>query len=198
MMRILLQWLAGLILVANLSPMLALAGQLEEPLSNSVRNLMQHSIRDQAAPKLVFKDPKEGKVWLAEMSRRLKRMMPDDNYRKGFITTVHYEASRAGLDPQIVLSVIHVESAFRKYAVSSAKARGYMQVMPFWVRLIGADDHNLFDMRLNLRYGCTILRHYLDLEKGNLFRALARYNGSLGKATYPDLVFSKYRRYWNY
>lgn len=179
-------------------PVSSLAGQLEEPLSNSVRALMQHSIRDQAAPKLAFKDPKAGKVWLAEMSRRLKRYMPDAQYRTDFLTTVHYEASRAGLDPQIVLSVIHVESAFRKYAISSAKARGFMQVMPFWVDLIGADDHNLFDMRLNLRYGCTILRHYLDLEKGDLFRALGRYNGSLGKSTYPDLVFSKYTRYWSY
>lgn len=185
-------------LLCLLIPMHALAGQLEEPLANSVKALMQSSIRDQAAPRLVFKDPKQGKIWLAEMSKRLKRMMPDDQYRKDFLTTVQYEASRAGLDPQIVLSVIHVESAFRKYAISSAKARGFMQVMPFWVRLIGADDHNLFDMRLNLRYGCTILRHYLDLEKGNLFRALARYNGSLGKAKYPNLVFGKYRRYWQY
>ncbi len=181
-----------------LVPLHSVAGQLEEPLANSVKALMQHSIRDQAAPRLVFKDPKQGKVWLADMSKRLTRMMPDDQYRKDFLTTVQYEASRAGLDPQIVLSVIHVESAFRKYAISSAKARGYMQVMPFWVRLIGAEDHNLFDMRLNLRYGCTILRHYLDLEKGNLFRALARYNGSLGKAKYPNLVFGKYRRYWQY
>lgn len=181
-----------------LIPIYGLAGQLEEPLANSVKALMQSSIRDQAAPRLVFEDPKQGKIWLAEMSKRLKRMMPNEQYRKDFLTTVQYEASRAGLDPQIVLSVIHVESAFRKYAVSSAKARGFMQVMPFWVRLIGADDHNLFDMRLNLRYGCTILRHYLDLEKGNLFRALARYNGSLGKAKYPNLVFGKYRRYWQY
>ena len=181
-----------------LIPLAGFAGQLEEPLANSVKALMQSSIRDQAAPRLVFKDPKQGKIWLAEMSKRLKRMMPDDQYRKDFLTTVQYEASRAGLDPQIVLSVIHVESAFRKYAISSAKARGFMQVMPFWVRLIGAEDHNLFDMRLNLRYGCTILRHYLDLEKGNLFRALARYNGSLGKAKYPNLVFGKYRRYWQY
>ncbi len=190
----------GLILLvfSLLLPIVGVAGQLEEPLSNSVKALMQDSIRDQAAPRLVFKDPKEGRVWLAEMSRRLKRYIPDEEYREGFLTTVHYEASRAGLDPQIVLSVIHVESAFRKYAISSAKARGFMQVMPFWVNLIGAKDHNLFDMRLNLRYGCTILRHYLDLEKGDLFRALGRYNGSLGKATYPDLVFSKHTRYWSY
>ncbi len=190
--------LLRLLVLLFLLPTFSQAGQLEEPLSNSVKALMQHSIRDQAAPRLVFKDAKAGEAWLAEMSKRLTRMMPDDNYRKDFLTTVQYEASRAGLDPQIVLSVIHVESAFRKYAISSAKARGFMQVMPFWVRLIGAEDHNLFDMRLNLRYGCTILRHYLDLEKGNLFRALARYNGSLGKAKYPNLVFGKYRQYWQF
>jgi soluble lytic murein transglycosylase-like protein len=172
--------------------------QAEEPLSNSVKALMQRSISDQAAPRLFFSNPAEGKAWLAEMSKRLARKIPDQQYREDFLVSVHYEASRAGLDPQVVLSLIQVESAFKKYAVSSVGARGYMQVMPFWVRSIGADDHNLFHLRLNLRYGCTILRHYLDKEKGDLSRALGRYNGSLGKDQYPNLVFNALSKHWFY
>jgi soluble lytic murein transglycosylase-like protein len=173
-------------------------GQREEALSNSVKALMQKSVSDLAAPKLMFSDKEQGQVWLAEMSRRLASRMPNKDYREGFLTSVHYEATRAGLDPQLVLSLINVESAFKKYAVSSVGARGYMQVMPFWTKAIGTEEHNLFDLRLNLRYGCTILRHYLDIERGNLFRALGRYNGSLGKAKYPNLVIGKWRKYWDY
>ncbi len=172
--------------------------QKEEALSNSVKAVMQKSVSDLAAPKLMFADPREGEAWLAEMSKRLQKRMPDKAYREDFLTSVHYEATRAGLDPQLVLGLIQVESAFKKYAVSSAGARGYMQVMPFWVKSIGNVDHNLFDLRLNLRYGCTILRHYLDIEHGNLFRALGRYNGSLGREKYPNLVLDKHRKYWNY
>lgn len=172
--------------------------QREEDLSHSVRAMMHSSVSDMAAPRLMFADQAEGQNWLAEMSQRLKKRMPDKAYREGFLTTVHYEATRAGLDPQLVLSLINVESAFNKYAVSRVGARGYMQIMPFWVKAIGDSDHNLFDMRLNLRYGCTILRHYLDIEQGNLFRALGRYNGSLGRAKYPNLVHGKWRKYWSY
>ncbi len=118
--------------------------------------------------------------------------------REEFLRTVHYEASRAGLDPQMVLGLIQVESGFKKYAVSSVGARGFMQVMPFWVRAIGTSDHNLFHLRLNLRYGCTILRHYIDIEKGDLYRALGRYNGSLGRPKYPNLVLGAWRKHWNY
>lgn len=173
-------------------------GQLEEPLSNSVKALMQKSISDLAAPQLVFDDPVEGQAWLAQMSTRLEKRIPDETYRIDFLKSVHYEATRAGLDPQVVLGLIQVESGFKKYAVSSVGARGYMQVMPFWVRSIGNSDHNLFDMRLNLRYGCTILRHYLDIERGNYFRALGRYNGSLGKPQYPNLVVNTWRKHWDY
>lgn len=173
-------------------------GQREEALSHSVKALMQKSVSDLAAPKLMFSDKEQGQAWLAEMSQRLKTRMPNKDYREGFLTSVHYEATRAGLDPQLVLSLINVESAFKKYAVSSVGARGYMQVMPFWTKAIGTEEHNLFDLRLNLRYGCTILRHYLDIERGNLFRALGRYNGSLGKAKYPNLVIGKWRKYWDY
>ena len=133
------------------------------------------------------------------MSTRLSKRIPDDAARRDFLVTVHYEATRAGLDPQLVLAVIQVESAFRKYAVSKAGARGYMQVMPFWVKLIGDEDgHNLFNLRTNLRYGCVILRHYLDIEKGNYFRALGRYNGTLGQAAYPDKVLKAWRGRWSY
>jgi len=114
------------------------------------------------------------------------------------LRSVHYEATRAGLDPQLVLGLMQVESGFRKYAVSSAGARGYMQVMPFWVKLIGRPDDKLFDLRTNLRYGCTILRHYLDIEKGDIYRALGRYNGSLGKPEYPNMVRAAWQNQWNY
>lgn len=177
----------------------ALAGnQREEPLANSVKAMMQKSIRDLAAPQLQFESEAAAQAWLTEMSLRLIKRMPDTHYRVDFLKSVHYEATRAGLDPQLVLGLIQVESGFKKYAVSSAGARGYMQVMPFWVRSIGANDHNLFDMRLNLRYGCTILRHYLDIEHGDYFRALGRYNGSLGKPEYPNMVVGAWHKHWHY
>ena len=172
--------------------------QKYEPLSASVRATLHRAISDQAVPVLAFDDEQEARAWLTSMSPRLARRMPQRVEREEFLLTVHYEAKRAGLDPQLVLGLIQVESAFRKYAVSSAGARGYMQVMPFWAKLIGAADHNLFHLRTNLRYGCTILRHYLDIEKGNLFRALGRYNGSLGKAEYPNMVLRAWHGNWRY
>jgi soluble lytic murein transglycosylase-like protein len=172
--------------------------QKEEQLSNSVKALMQKSISDLGTPKLIFASDVEGQAWLAEMSERLKKRLPNQAYREEFLRTVHYEATRAGLDPQMVLGLIHVESAFKKYAVSSVGARGYMQVMPFWVKSIGTPDQNLFHLKLNLRYGCTILRHYIDIERGDLYRALGRYNGSLGKPQYPNLVLGAWRKHWDY
>ncbi len=189
---------APLLAALMLAPAPALGGnQVYAPLSASVRSLLQASIADQAAPKLMFASEQEGQAWLAEMSRRLAKFIPDPAYREDFLRTVHYEASRAGLDPQMVLGVIEVESRFRKYAVSRAGARGYMQVMPFWVRQIGAKGQNLFHLRTNLRYGCTILRFYLDLEKGDLYRALERYNGSLGNPTYPARVRRAWEKHWS-
>ena len=176
-----------------------LAGnQREEPLSNSVKAVMQKSISDLASPKLIFASQEEGQAWMAEMSDRLKKRMPDQTYREDFLRSLHYEATRAGLDPQLVMGLIQVESGFKKYAVSSVGARGYMQVMPFWVKSIGNPEHNLFHLRLNLRYGCTILRHYLDIERGDLYRALGRYNGSLGKPQYPNLVVGAWKKNWQY
>ncbi len=171
--------------------------QIYTPLSASVRTVLQQSIADQAPPRLSFASEQEGQAWLAEMSRRLQKHIPEKAYREDFLKTVHYEATRAGLDPQLVLGVIEVESRFHKYAVSRAGARGYMQVMPFWVKQIGASGQNLFYLRTNLRYGCTILRLYLDQEKGDLTRALERYNGSLGHKEYPNRVTNAWQKHWN-
>lgn len=172
--------------------------QKYEPLSVSVRAALHEAVADQATPVLAFDTEQEARTWLTAMSGRLQRRMPSRVEREEFLLTVHYEARRAGLDPQMVLGLIQVESAFRKYAVSSAGARGYMQVMPFWIKLIGDSEHNLFHLRTNLRFGCTILRHYIDIENGDLFRALGRYNGSLGKADYPNMVLRAWRQQWHY
>ncbi|THF62275.1 lytic transglycosylase domain-containing protein [Pseudothauera nasutitermitis] len=172
--------------------------QMYEPMAASVRAALHAAVSDAGAPRLMIADTAEAERWLADMSRRLERRIPDANYRRELLTTVHYEATRAGLDPQLVLGLIQVESNFRKYAVSTAGARGYMQVMPFWTEVIGTSADNLFHLRTNLRYGCTILRHYLDIEKGDLFRALGRYNGSLGKAHYPNLVRTAWERDWSW
>jgi soluble lytic murein transglycosylase-like protein len=172
--------------------------QQYEPMAASVRAALHAAVSDAVAPTLPIPDAGERAQWLAEMSNRLARRIPDEAYRKELLTSIHYEATRAGLDPQLVLGLIQVESAFRKYAISSAGARGYMQVMPFWIKVIGREDDNLFHMRTNLRYGCTILRHYLDIEKGDLFRALGRYNGSLGKPQYPNLVRAAWEKHWSW
>ena len=189
-----------LALAALLAPLAALAGnQDEEKLADSVRASLQAAIADRAVPVLNFRSGADNAHrWLAEMSKRLERRIPDRKQRTELLKTVQYEATRAGLDPQLVLGVIQVESGFRKYALSSAGARGYMQVMPFWVRLIGVPQHNLFALRTNLRYGCVILRYYLDRENGDFFRALGRYNGSLGQADYPNLVHSAWKGTWKY
>lgn len=177
----------------------AIAGsQVYESLSASTRTVLQHTISDKTVSVFTTLSDLGAKDWLDSMTARLEKRIPEAEERKAFLMTVYYEAARAGLDPELVLSIIQVESNFRKYAVSSAGARGYMQVMPFWIDLIGSPEHNLFHLRVNLRYGCTILRHYLDLERGDYFRALGRYNGSLGKADYPNLVLGAWRRHWTY
>lgn len=182
-----------------LFPAIALAGaQKYEPLSASVRAALSNAIADQAPPKSSFLDSMEAIDWLSEMSRRLSKRIPDRESRLEFLRAVHYEATRAGLDPQLVLGLIQVESGFKKYAVSAAGARGFMQVMPFWIKVIGHNDDNLFHLRTNLRFGCTILRHYLDIERGDLYRALGRYNGSLGQAEYPNLVRGAWHNQWLY
>jgi len=187
------------VLGAALAPPGAYGGaQQYEPLSTSVQTALSRAISDKGAPELKFADPGDGYKWLLAMSDRLAKRIPDEKARVELLKTVHYEATRAGLDPQLVLGVVHVESGFKKYAVSKAGARGLMQVMPFWVELIGRKDDNLFHLRTNIRYGCVILRHYLDLEKGNLYRALGRYNGSLGQPDYPNLVLAAWRGTFKY
>ena len=173
--------------------------QQYEPLADSVRTALALAVSgDRTPPEPRFATSLEKANWLSSMSDRLPRHnKPDYKTRVEFLKTVHYEATRAGLDPQLVLGLIQVESGFKKYAVSSAGARGYMQVMPFWTKLIADDDaQKLFDMRTNIRMGCVILRHYLDVEQNNLFMALGRYNGSRGRPEYPNAVFSAAEKKW--
>lgn len=188
----------ALVACAALAPTAARAGaQLYEPMSASVRSALAAAVLDRSAPEPRWTSTLEKVDWLAEMSARLPaRHKPTHRERVEFLQMVRYEAQRAGLDPQLVLGLIQVESGFRRHAISSAGARGYMQVMPFWTSVIGDGDPSaLFDTRANLRYGCTILRHYLDIERGDLFRALGRYNGSLGRPEYPNAVLAAWRRW---
>ncbi|MEO8020642.1 lytic transglycosylase domain-containing protein [Polaromonas sp.] len=173
--------------------------QIEEPLIDSVRTALSSAIANHAPPVPEFRDTESRLAylrWLGAMSERLKKKKPEWQIRKEFLQTVWYESRRAGLDVALVLGLIQVESNFRKFAVSRVGARGYMQVMPFWTRVIGdGDAGKLFHMQTNLRFGCVILRHYLDREKGDLFMGLGRYNGSRGKAPYPDAVLGA-RKQW--
>jgi soluble lytic murein transglycosylase-like protein len=186
-----------------LAPCFANAGQqVEEPLADSVRSALSSAIANAAPPEPVFLDT-ESRIayvrWLGEMSTRLNnatRQNLDLTTRQEFLQTVWYESRRAGLETSLVLGLIQTESAFRKHAISSVGARGYMQVMPFWSRLIGdGDASKLFHMQTNLRFGCLILRHYLDQENNDVFMALGRYNGSRGRAEYPNAVLSA-KRHW--
>lgn len=185
---------AGAWAVAGAWPQPAAAGQLEEPLADSVRGALAAAIASSAPPVPDFHTT-EARLdylrWLGRMSERLARRKPDLQHRVEFLQTIWYESRRAGLDTSLVLGLVQVESAFRKFAISSVGARGYMQIMPFWVRLIGDGDvGKLFHVQTNLRFGCVILRHYLDRENGNMFLALGRYNGSRGREPYPNAVFA--------
>ena len=173
--------------------------QVEEPLIDSVRTALSSAVANQAPPVPEFRDT-ESKLaylrWLGAMSGRLTKKNPEWQIRKEFLQTVWYESKRAGLDVTLVMGLIQVESNFRKFAVSSVGARGYMQVMPFWTRVIGdGDPGKLFHMQTNLRFGCVILRHYLDRERGDNFLGLGRYNGSRGRAPYPEAVFAAQRNW---
>ena len=182
-----------------LVPPWAVAGaQREETLSDDVASVMRQAVNNVNPPRLVFASAAEGQRWLNEMSLRLARFVADEYGRKRLLTNIQYESARAGLDTQLILGLIEVESAFRQYAISAVGARGLMQVMPFWQRHIGTPEHNLFDVRTNLRYGCTILRHYRNVERGNMTRALARYNGSLGRSVYSDTVIGAWQRRWQW
>ena len=176
-------------------------GQMEEPLVDSVRTALSSAIANHAPPVPEFADT-ESRLqylrWLGSMSDRLRKKKPEWHVRQEFLQTIWYESRRAGLDPALMLGLVQVESNFRKFAVSSVGARGYMQVMPFWTRVLGdGDAGKLFHMQTNLRFGCVILRHYLDREKGDLFLGLGRYNGSRGKAPYPNAVLGA-KRLWDF
>ncbi|KQQ87609.1 lytic transglycosylase [Massilia sp. Leaf139] len=193
-------WLGGLLCAAALAGGPAHAGnQKEEALADSVRLALSNAIADTRPPKPTFRDEAARvryQAWFGEMSARLKKRLPDDQSRTEFLESVWYESTRAGLDPGLVLGLIQVESAYRKYAVSIVGARGYMQVMPFWTKVIGdSDRRKLFHMQTNLRYGCAILRMYIDMERGNLYLALGRYNGSRGKPQYPNAVLAAWKRW---
>jgi len=186
--------------LSPLLPMQAQAGaQIEEPLADSVRSAMAMAIANAAPPKPAFETIDERLKflrWLGVMSERLKRYKDEHLTRVEFLETLWYESKRSGLEPSLVLGLVQVESGFRKFVVSTAGARGYMQVMPFWTRLIGdGDPSRLFHMQTNLRFGCVILRHYLNVERGDLFLALGRYNGSRGRAEYPVAVFAARKRW---
>ncbi len=157
---------------------------------------LRETLKRAAALADSFSDRFDAEVWLSDMSRRLEQKLPDHRFRIELLKHVHYEAQRAGLSPELVLSIIEVESNFNPYSISRAGARGLMQVMPFWLTRIGRPDDSLFRVHTNLRYGCTILRYYLDKENGNLFQALARYNGSGGQRTYPKLVDRAWKTRW--
>ena len=185
---------------ALLLPSAAQAGaQVEEPLADAVRTALAAAIADAAPPKPRF-DKLEDRLaylrWLGANSERLKPRVAEHHTRVEFLETAWYESRRAGLETALVLGLVQVESGFRRYVISKAGARGYMQVMPFWARLIGdGNEHRLFHMQTNLRFGCVILRHYLSTERGDAFMALGRYNGSRGRAEYPNTVFAA-RRGW--
>jgi len=171
--------------------------QLEEPLSHAVRSALSAAVAAAAPPEPLLVTPQDQQAyahWQAACSQRLTRYTRHPTERQEFLQTLWYEARRAGLPLSLVLGVVQVESAFRKFAVSGSGARGYMQVMPFWARLIGdGDDSRLFHMQTNLRFGCVILRHYLDRERGDTFMALGRYNGSRGQPAYPQAVLTAQR-----
>ncbi|WP_428422317.1 lytic transglycosylase domain-containing protein [Methylibium sp.] len=194
--------LASLGLVAGLRPGAARAGsQIEEPLADAVRTALSAAVSRGAPPHPTFASTESRLAylrWLGAMSQRLQKRKTEHLTRIEFLETLWYESRRAGLDPGLVLGLVEVESGFRKFAVSVAGARGYMQVMPFWMRTIGDGDvGRLFHLQTNLRFGCVILRHYLDRERGDLYLALGRYNGSRGRPEYPNAVFAARKR-WEY
>jgi soluble lytic murein transglycosylase-like protein len=184
---------------AALSGRLQAGAQVEEPLADSVRSALTAAVAAAAPPRPAFAKTEDRMAflrWQGATSERLKRYKSERHTRVEFLDTLWYESKRAGLEAELVLGLIQVESAFRKYAISVVGARGYMQIMPFWARLIGdGDPGRLFHMQTNLRFGCVILRHYLERERGDLFLALGRYNGSRGRSEYPNAVFAARQRW---
>ena len=189
-MRFRIRQLATIITFALLAMAAALPAQASA--DPELRKLLKEAIESDSG----FEDRFEAQVWLLDMSRRLETFVPDPRMRIEMLKLVHYEARRVDIEPELVLAVIEVESRFDEYAISVSGARGLMQIMPFWLDEIGISDNNLFKIRTNLRMGCTILRYYIDMEPKNLGRALARYNGSLGKTVYPNKVVKALQKNW--
>jgi soluble lytic murein transglycosylase-like protein len=185
-----MRWIA--IFIFSLLMMQSLQAAVPEPPDDRLRELLRDAISSSDS----FADRFEAEVWLLDMSQRLEPAVPEDQARLRLLKMIHYEATRADLPPELVLAVIQVESYFDRWAISSAGAQGLMQIMPFWLNEIGRPEDNLFQIQTNLRMGCTILKYYLDMERGDLTRALARYNGSLGKFRYPNKVFEALRTRW--
>lgn len=179
-----------IVLLIFVAPLILADGHdaIDPDLLNSLRSAVQESTS--------FDDAYVAQVWLVDMSSRIQKLIPNATERIVFLKTLHHEATLAGLQPELVLAVIHIESRFDRYAISRAGARGLMQIMPFWKNELGRTDDNLFNMAVNLRYGCTILAHYLKRERGDLQKALARYNGSAGKTWYPEKVLTAWERYY--
>ena len=181
--------LSGLLLTLFSTQAFALSNQADPELRSRLKLAIEQSDS--------FKDRFDAEVWLLDMSTRLEKRVPDSNQRLHLLKNIHREATRVKLAPELVLAVIDIESRFDPYAISRSGAQGLMQVMPFWLNEIGHPNDNLIHIKTNLRMGCTILKYYIDKEKGNLRRALARYNGSLGKHwKYPDKVFTTLHENW--
>jgi soluble lytic murein transglycosylase-like protein len=180
-----------LAITAGMLPDSSTAATQERP-DEELRQVLTDAINSSDS----FDDRFDAEVWLTDMSQRLQGRVRNPEERLAILKTVHYEARRAALEPELVLAVINVESNFDRYAISSAGAQGLMQIMPFWLDEIGQPEDNLMDIRTNIRFGCTILSHYLKREKGNLYRALARYNGSVGKRWYPNRIFKSLSSRW--
>jgi soluble lytic murein transglycosylase-like protein len=182
-----LYWASVLALLAISSASSSNTGQDPE-----LRQLLQEAVASDAG----FSNRFEAEVWLLDMSKRLELFIPETEFRISLLKQLHYESTRVNLPPELVLALIEVESHFDQYAISTSGARGLMQIMPFWLEEIGISDNNLFRVRTNLRMGCTILRYYMDIESNDLTRALARYNGSLGKPDYPNKVIAALNKRW--
>lgn len=172
--------------------MMLTTSALGQTIDPELRDALKRNVNESSS----FEDRFDAEVWLVDMSGRMSRYIKDPNQRLQFLRKVHREATKAGVEPELVLSVIHIESRFDRFAISRVGAQGLMQVMPFWKNEIGRPTDNLTNVDTNLRYGCTILKHYIDREKGDLIRALARYNGSLGKTWYPEKVLTAWEKYW--
>lgn len=182
---------AALFLLLCAAALPAAAGPTERP-SEEMRKALIVAIQEADS----FQHRFDAEVWLLDMSTRMKKFIPNDNKRLEFLRLLHGEAVRAKLAPELVLAVVEVESRFDRYAISSAGALGLMQIMPFWLDEIGKPGDNLFNTQTNLRFGCAILKYYLEMEKGRVTQALARYNGSYGKPQYPNLVLRALNTRW--